>query len=514
MILALLLLLAGGSDPAPFPADADRRINAARAAQHVAILASDSMRGRDTPSPELERAADYIADNFRTFGLEPVNGSYVHTYTLERLDLALPAVFTSVRGTDTVVALARQDFIPFEQTGEGSVASAPVVFCGYGITAPEYNYDDYAGVNVRGAVVLVLRGEPENDDTVRFRGKRFTRHATTSEKLKVAKARGAVGVLVVDALRTPRRPFVSGFPWPSLYPNLSRTVRPLVLPDTSKGIPVLHVGERVVSQLLDSLPRVVELTRRIDSTLVPQSFVIEGARVSTTIRLERESVRLRNVMGMIRGAEVPNEYTVMGAHYDHIGVGKPVSGDSIFNGADDNASGTTGLLMAAEALASSSVRPPRSVVFVAFSGEEKGLLGSKAFVRTSPLPIENCVSMTNMDMIGRCENNKLSIGGNERCPDLMTLNEEENARLDRPFALAYDIEQYFFRSDQASFAMKRVPVIFYFTGEHQDYHKLTDEVAKLDVPSLTEITRLATRVMWRANHLKRTRYIPAGFEDN
>jgi hypothetical protein len=121
--------------------------------------------------------------------------------------------------------------------------------------------------------------------------------------------------------------------------------------------------------------------------------------------------------------------------------------------------------------------------------------------------------MVNMDMIGRCEGNKLSIGGNERCPDLAAINAEENANLDRPFALAYDIEQYFFRSDQASFAMKRIPVIFYFTGEHADYHKVSDEVSKIDIASLVGITRLATRVLWRATRMDRTRYVPAGFED-
>jgi Zn-dependent M28 family amino/carboxypeptidase len=204
----------------------------------------------------------------------------------------------------------------------------------------------------------------------------------------------------------------------------------------------------------------------------------------------------------------------MGAHYDHVGVGRAnAQGDSIFNGADDNGSGTTGILLAAEALATSSTRPDRSIVFVAFSAEEKGLLGSKAYVANSPLPTKNCVAMINMDMIGRAEDSKLSIGGNLRCPDLVKINEEENASAARKFNLAYDIEQYFFRSDQASFAMKKIPVLFFFTGEHKDYHKQTDETSLLNMPDLVSITRLASRVAWRAAHQPRTTYIPAGFEE-
>jgi hypothetical protein len=513
MILTLVALAALLTDPVALPRDAELRIDTARAWQHLRILAADSMRGRDTPSPELLRSAEYIASNFRAAGLEPLNGSYFHTYRLERLDLALPSTLRCVRGADTLEAEVRRDFIPFDQTGEASVAPGRVVFCGYGITAPEYAYDDYANVDVRGAVVMVLRGEPENDDTTRFNGKRFTRHASLTEKIRRARANGASALLVVDALRASRKPFVSGHPWPALYPNVPRSARPLVLPDTSSGIPVLHVGERVVNVLLDSLGRLRELTRWIDSTLTPRSFVVDGSSVSTTVRLDREVIEVRNVVGYLRGSTTPDEYAVIGAHYDHIGISKPVGGDSICNGADDNASGTTGLLLAAEALGSGSVRPQRSVVFVAFSGEEKGLLGSKAYVRASPLPLSNCVAMVNMDMIGRCEGNKLSIGGNERCPDLAAINAEENANLDRPFALAYDIEQYFFRSDQASFAMKRIPVIFYFTGEHADYHKVSDEVSKIDIASLVGITRLATRVLWRATRMDRTRYVPAGFED-
>ncbi|MBK9182623.1 MAG: M28 family peptidase [Ignavibacteria bacterium] len=516
MILSLLLALAigGASEPRPFPPDAELYFDTVAARRHLAFLSSDEMRGRDTPSRELEQAADYIVSEFKRIGLEPINGSYDQVYDLERLDLRLPTSMYFTRGTDTFAFSVKTDFMPFEQTGEGVITNARVVFAGYGVTAPEYSYDDYAGIDVKGAVVVVLRGEPDNADTTRFRGKQFTRHGSNSEKLKLARSKGAVGLLVIDALRTLRKPFVSGYPWPSVFPNLSRASRPLQLPDSTKRIPSIHIGERPAILLFDSLAGVVSITRAIDSTLVPRSREIAGVRFTCSVALDHEIVKVRNVVGLLRGSETPDEYAVIGAHYDHVGVGKAnAEGDSIYNGADDNGSGTTGLLLSAQALAASSQRPTRSIVYVAFSGEEKGLLGSKAYVRASPLPLSKCVAMSNMDMIGRCETNKLSIGGNERCPDLMKINEETNASLAKPFNLAYDIEQYFFRSDQASFAMKRIPVIFYFTGEHKDYHKPGDEISKINMADLVGITRLATHVMWTATQMPRGTYVPAGFEE-
>ena len=516
MLISLIFALAasGATEPKAFPPDADIRFDTVAARRHLEYLSSDAMRGRDTPSPELETAANYISNTFKRVGLEPINGSYDQPYDLERLDLALPSSLMLRRGTDSLLCEVKADFIPFEQTGEASFSNAPILFAGFGIVAYEYQYNDYAGVDAKGAVIVILRGEPENDDTTRFRGKQNTRYSSLGDKLKTARSQGAIGVLVIDALRALRKPFVSGYPWPSIYPNLSRSTRPLQMPDTTLRLPALHVGGRVVNFLLDSVAEVVSLTRSIDSTLTPHSRMLPGARASFSIALAREIITVRNVAGVLRGSKYPDEYVVMGAHYDHVGVGKAnAEGDSIFNGADDNGSGTTGLLLAAEALASSSERPARSVVFVAFSGEEKGLYGSKAYVRASPLSLSKCVAMTNMDMIGRCEFNKLSIGGNERCPDISRINAEENAALSAPFDLAYDIERYFFRSDQASFAMKRIPVIFYFTGEHKDYHKQGDEISKINMRDLVAITRLATRVTWRTAHLPRTTYVPAGFED-
>ncbi|MBU3699924.1 MAG: M20/M25/M40 family metallo-hydrolase [Candidatus Kapabacteria bacterium] len=500
------------------PTDAVRHFAPESFRPHLSYLASDEMRGRDTPSPELERAADYIAAHFKKIGLEPLGKDYRLPFALVTPDLdpsAQQTYLTVTKDGQQKQLTLSKEFAPLEQTAGISITNRAVSFVGFGITAPEYGYDDYKDIDVRGHVVLMLRGEPESADTSKFRGAAFTIHASNREKIRRAIKNGAVGVLLVDAVRALRKPIVSGYAWPSLSTKPGRSGRSVQLPSARRdSAVVMSVGESVVDLLIGSVDSLRALTKALDATLSPRSTRLANLTVTAAVKLTSDTFNVSNVGGILRGSELPDEYVVMGAHYDHVGVGRPNdAGDSIYNGADDNASGTTSLMVAAEALAGSSTRPARSVVFLAFAAEEKGLLGSRAYVAASPLPVDKCVAMINTDMIGRCENGKLSIGGAERCPDLIALNEAENAKLAKPFNLAYDIEQYFFRSDQASFAMKRIPVIFYFTGEHKDYHKVTDEIPLIDFTSLAGISRLATTVLWRAAHMPRTTYVPAGFEE-
>lgn len=492
-----------------------RVIDTVTARKHLEFLASDEMRGRNTPSAELELAANYIVEQFKSYGLKPLNGSYLKPYEVLRSNLA-PGASLSVRKNEVITTLAvKADFIPFDQTGDGTIDAAPVVFAGFGITAPEYRYDDYAGLDVRNSVVLVMRGEPNTIDTAQgFAGPQYTRYSGVTEKTRNAIAHGAIAVLVVDAPRGDRKMFITGFPWPLLYPNLPADAVPLTLPNNkAPRIPVFHVGERTIAALFGSSDSLRAKVLLIDSLVRPLSAPLD-ARVSATVALTHEHITVNNVVGYLPGSSVPDEYVVMGAHYDHVGVGKAnAEGDSIFNGADDNASGTTSILMCAENFASLKQRPARSILFIAFSAEEKGLLGSKAYAANPALPLEKCVAMINVDMIGRCENNKVSIGGDKKCPDLIRFNEEENAALAAPYTLAYDIEQYFFRSDQASFAMKRIPVLFYFTGEHKDYHKASDEIKLINFEDLVGLTHLISNTVLRATQVPRTQYVPSGFED-
>jgi hypothetical protein len=514
MILSLLAAATIASTPSALPADVQRGFDTTVAMRHLRAIAHDTMKGRDSPSPQLELAADYIINELRAAGVKPIHGSYEHHYKLERVNLDTTSSMYLRKGASVTDFEIKKDFIPFERTGDVPIRNARVVFAGYGIDAPEYGYNDYDGLNVRGAVVLVIRGEPERaDDTTWFEGRRPTRYAYNGSKARTARQYGAIGVLVVDRIRTGRKPVVSGWPWPSLFPAMPVSSLPLASVDTSDRLPLVHVGTRFIEQIADSLGALVHWANVIDSTKAPHRVDLGDARVSLSVQLHRTPVPLRNVMGMIPAATPTDEYVVMGAHYDHIGVGKPVAGDSVYNGADDNGSGTSSLLMAAQAMGRATSRPSRNIVVVFFSAEEKGLLGSKAYTANSPLPLQKCVAMLNTDMIGRLETNEVAMGGLARCPDLAAMNEEERQRLGLSFTLNGNAESYFFRSDQANFAMKRIPVLFYFTGEHSDYHKLGDEIHKINASAMVDIMKLATATAWRAAERPRTTYIPAGFED-
>jgi hypothetical protein len=502
--IALILLLAvhhvllAYESPISLPA-----VSMSRAKMHIDKLASDEMRGRNTPSPELEKAATYIVDQFKEIGLLPINGSYYHTYTLERLHLDKPTTFMVKKGFAISEMNLKDDFIPFESSGSSIVEHAQLAFVGYGITAPEYNYDDYKQLDVKGKVVLMFRGEPQMDNEKSiFDGKRFTKYSRMQSKIKTAIANGAVGVIIVTGPSNSLKIRPTGFPWPSLYPNIPADALPLSRRNSdSPNIPVISAGERFVQMAFGSVDTLKAWQKNIDSLLINQSRIISDFEVlSLQTTLRSEKVEVNNVMGMIKGSEIPEEYVVIGAHYDHVGHSRPndPAKDSIFNGADDNASGTTGILLSAEAIAQAPTKPKRSIIFVGFSGEEKGLLGSKAFADNPPLPMKNCVAMLNMDMIGRSVNDTLYIGGNTRCKELADLNAEMNRTLfeSDTFHLSYTIEQYFFRSDQASFAMKRIPVLFYYTGEHEDYHKVSDEIDKLNMDNLVKIATLCSHTAW------------------
>ncbi len=510
--------------PLRLPAESVSVFTPAKARSHLEYLASDALLGRNTPSPMLDTAAEYIAARFRSYGLQPVNGTYFHTYTLERARLGDTLELNITSGGTTTKLALKGDFIPFVRTSAADIDSAAVVFVGYGISAPQERYDDYAGIDVRGKIVVAIKGEPLTSDTARLKGPAASRYAQTSHKISAASDHGAAGIILVgDALRMRRlRPV--GFAWPSLYPKIPADALPLVLPDTTPSIPAVDAGEKAITALFGSVEALRAIQSAIDSTYKPNSFVVKATTARLRIMLLSERYTIRNVMGVLPGSERPDEYVVLGAHYDHVGYFSPGAHatemnemengastpvDSIYNGADDNASGTTGLLLAAEAMQQAPIRPRRSILFLAFSGEEKGLLGSKAFVDSSPIPLSSMVAMLNMDMIGRNSSDSLSIGGNTRSPELAAWNEEANSALTKPFTLAYNIEEYFLRSDQASFALKGIPVLFYHSGEHADYHRVGDEVSKINYDKLVRCAQLCAGTAWHAaQEAIKPRYVP------
>lgn len=476
-------------------------ITAEDARKHLFFLASDSLMGRDTPSEGLRIAGEYIAQRFQEYGLKPVDGGYFEQWAMNKVQLG-EVNFLKIKGKDGVEKSfeIKKEYMPYEMTANKGTGGE-IVFTGYGITAPEYGYDDYANIDVKGKIVFVMkRGPQQNNPESPFHVAKDPNYNQIGEKVRNAIEHGAVGIMLVtdplyNRLLTPR-----GFPWPSLYKGFPPDAVPLTLAITeSKKIPTIQVGEEVINMLFGSVDALKSIQLGIDSTMTPRSYQIPdvNAIIRTSTKVEVRTTR--NVVGFMEGADpkLKNEFVVIGAHYDHVGFKRntPAGQDSICNGADDNASGTTGVLEVAKAFCVNPERPRRSILFITFAGEEKGLYGSQAYTEEPLFPVKQTVAMLNMDMIGRNNPDSLSIGGNTRSPELTKIVEEENKNIG--FTLAYNIERYFGNSDQAAFARRKIPVLFFHTGEHPDLHRVSDSPDKINYEKLAHVAKLCFLTAWR-----------------
>jgi Iap family predicted aminopeptidase len=290
-----------------------------------------------------------------------------------------------------------------------------------------------------------------------------------------------------------------GFPWPSLSKMIPADALPLSLgTDETAKIPVVHVGPAVIESLFGSVDSLKAIQRSIDGGLKPSRYSVDAVvtvKTSTVV----QDLSARNVVGVVEGSDpsLRNEVVVIGAHYDHIGFMKTHAAgeDYIYNGADDNASGTAGVMAIASAFHASAQPPRRTVLFIFFAGEEEGLFGSQAYTEHPLFPLDRSVAMINLDMIGRGPLDTLYVVGTSRSPDLVTLNEEENRAIN--FTLVYGQEQFLGRSDQANFLRKGVPALYLHTGEHADYHKVTDEASRINFEKAARIARLTFLDAWR-----------------
>ena len=478
------------------------KISAENIRENITFLASDSLKGRNTPSPELDMAGEFIAEKFKQYGVKPVNGSYFQKVEFVKIDLGDENHLQVLKNGEIKSFKIGDDFIPFN-FGDGEV-EASVVFAGYGITAKEYGYDDYENVDVKGKIVIVLRDEPqERDSSSVFNGANPTRYSFPRYKVQNAFEHGAVGVIILpDPLNhlilKPR-----GYPWTKIFKNLPRASLPIQLAYQQRGLlPAVEAGEEFIKEIFGDVQVLKDIQKSIDETLKPKSFEIENVKIKMKVTFVKENVYANNVVGFIEGSEpkLKDEIVVVGAHYDHVGYFSPsASGgtekDSIYNGADDNASGTVGMLEVARAFGLSKVKPKRSILFIAFCGEEKGLLGSRYYVDNPLFPIEKTVAMVNLDMIGRNSIDSLILIGWSYSEDMKRIAEEENREIG--FKFSYDGEKDFPRSDQANFARKGIPVIFFHSGEHEDYHKVSDEVGKINFSKIEKVAKLCYRVVYR-----------------
>lgn len=481
----------------PIPEKGIAAISAEEMLSHVAYLASDDMKGRDTPSPELDKCANFIADYFRDLGLKYVannKDNYQH-FSLLKTRLGGEQKFLLINnGVETAYQI-KDDFVPLHLAANRTV-TAPVVFAGYGISAPEYEYNDYESIDAKGKIVLVFTSEPQEKDSASvFNGIKETDHSRLNDKVLNAIDHGAVGFILVTNpnSRFRKPPNV----WPSLMKSAPEDAIPFTLGEKEENkIVAVRIGKQLADDLMSVSEKTMEdIHQAIDNDLKPRSMELPGLTASIKTFLESDSFKTQNVIAFLEGSdpELKKEIVVIGGHYDHVGTRNDTI---IYNGADDNASGTAGVMAVAKAFTNSNIKPKRSVLFMCFAGEEKGLFGSRYYAGTDPLfPLEKTVAMLNMDMICRNDTSAVIVYGGTRSPDLKDLVTRANASI--KLKLDFNDDRRVGGSDHAPFFREKIPYLFFNTGMHEDYHQPTDTVEKINAEKMAKIAQVVFGCAWQ-----------------
>ncbi|HEY7569335.1 MAG TPA: M28 family peptidase [Gemmatimonadaceae bacterium] len=499
-------------------------ITAAKLRADLMFLGGDSFRGRLTNTPENNLALEWVASRFEAFGLKGAGtgGSYYQPYNL----------ITTTLGDGNELAIATDgaltrytvgsDFYPHRHSVSGRV-SAPVVFAGYGISATTLGYDDLTG-DLKGKILLVLDHEPgENDSTSRFDGLVTSEYANQLKKTLAAQEKGAVGVLFVSDVHAHPGPEnfdgASRFNWPAQPPRIERYL--LGAWADRVRIPSGQVSVALAEALVrGSGKSLTELSKAADNRRGNAPVPLTGITATLSTNVKRSVVRDRNVVAMLEGSDptLKSQWIIISGHPDHDGA----LGDQVWNGADDNGSGTVGLVAIAEAYAMGAKegrRPKRSILFAAFNSEERGLLGAWAFTEAPLVPLQQIVAVLNMDMIGRNEevpeaggarfrglppqtaesnNNSVTLLGWTRSPTLTSAVEKANGAYGLMLKKNYDnnVSNLIRRSDHWPFIQRGVPGIWFHTGLHPDYHTIYDDPEKINYPKMEKIARLVHQVSW------------------
>ena len=453
--------------------------------QHLTFIASDELAGRKPGTEGIERAAEYIASQFASYGLSGAgpDGSFLQTFEMVTgIEPGAGNAFSATLGGRSKSLAMDKDIRPLGFSSSGTF-SGPVVFVGYGISVADTAYDDYAGVNVKGALVLMLRYHPEGTKEQ----SEFQRFSPLRYKAAKAKELGAAGLMLVTGPKDSDDDELIALTYDRQVGNA--------------GVGAVSITRAAADGMLaESGWTVARLQDTINASQKPMSFALKGASASLTVDLRELRATSSNVLGMLEGGDpaLKGEVIVVGAHYDHLGMGGPNSGSlkpdtvAAHNGADDNGSGTVGLLELAQAFAARKSELKRSMLFIAFTGEEMGLLGSAYFVNNPTVPLERLVTMANMDMIGRLTNRKLIVYGTGTSPGFEEMIMRHNA--DSTFDLR-PVKDGFGPSDQSSFYGKDIPVFHFFTDLHSDYHRPQDDVETINFEGMASVLRFVESVV-------------------
>ncbi|MFL6276545.1 MAG: M28 family peptidase [Blastocatellia bacterium] len=523
LVLAIAFLL-GAAAPAFQPAsaaldlnqqaNAPAEVSTERIREHVGYLASDPLQGRRAGTPGADLAARYIEKQFRDAGLKPASkAGYLQPFSfVARVELGPRNMFRVKAAKSEQNYKVGDDFMPLAFSSP-EAATGEVVFAGYGISAPELQYDDYDGMDVKGKLVMILRGSPDGDNP-HGRFAQYTQPGLEIQnKTLKAREKQARGVIFISEEKVFQ------------HDRLSRLHHDLNFLDA--GIPAVVISRVVANAILEdkkTTPVKSEFsgadaverakTRLTNDQTKRPTPTTDSSSERLTVTFKSDVVKVNgnaaNIVGLLPGSDpqLASEYIVIGAHYDHLGLGGPESlaanpDGQIHHGADDNASGTAALLELARAMASGE-RLKRSVVFVAFSGEELGLLGSAAYTKNPPVPIASTVAMLNMDMVGRLRNRSLFIGGMGTSPAWKPLVERLNAAgavkampagngSRSRFELSFG-QDGFGPSDHQSFYVKDIPVLFFFTSTHDDYHKPSDTADKINNEGIRQVAAFVREI--------------------
>lgn len=533
----------------------------------IKYLASDELEGRGVGLKGLDLAADYIRDQFVAAGLKvnAVSGSAFQPFQMNTgADLG-PVNTLEFVGTDNKrIELKRDvDYVP-QSFGDAGAFSGELAFCGYAIEEPasrEGRYDDFAGIDVKGKVVIVMRKTPDQGKTQgRFsgRGGRISNHAELRTKVINAAEKGAAALLFVndpfsgrDELEKDRKQVAKlaeaaadaavafeavdatdGEKLKEARGKLTTEVARYKAGKAHLGseepdelmkfgyagheafrkMPVLHITRAAADRVLKpALGRTLtELEAAIDKDLKPHSTVLAGWTAGGVVSIERKKSEVKNVVGVLEGTgPLADETVVIGAHYDHVGRGGTGSllrgSTDVHNGADDNASGTVSLIELARRLGARKEKLARRVVFIAFTGEELGLLGSAHYVKGPVFPLEKTIAMINMDMVGRLNDDKLTVFGNGTSPVWEGLLKPLAAQYSMKLTLKPEGRG---PSDHQSFYLKQIPVLHFFTGNHSDYHRPSDDWEKINIAGTERIVEMIEKLVVQvADAPERPKYV-------
>lgn len=474
-----------------------KTISAQDLSKHLHVLASDEYEGRETGKKGQQMAAEYIANHFKDNNIPGGNiGEYYQQFPLKVQYPEGVELFINSKKFEFL-----KDYYFYRGFNDTNIVSREIVFAGYGIEDSLYN--DFEGLDVKGKIVLAIDGEPyKKGVSVISNSNKPSKWSTNYRiKRKVAKDKGALALLIIQAdISDKMEKKKHHITTPSMTLDIEKN-------SGNKSLPVFYISEKIGNEILGDGQLINELKEKIDKKGKPVQTSTKGTFI---VKMNRkvEKISSENVLGFIEGTDKKDEVVILTAHYDHIGVDEK---GNVYNGADDDGSGTVAIMELAQAFAQAKANgngPRRSILIMPIAGEEKGLLGSEWYSKNPVYPFEKTVADLNIDMIGRIDsihngnpNYIYVIGSNMLSTELHNINEQANItyvnlELDYTYNEKDEPNRYYYRSDHYNFAKNNIPVIFYFNGVHEDYHQATDTVDKIDFNKMEKITRLVFHTAW------------------